>query len=112
MGVELVRMNKAYFSCWSDEAAQRLEIPMKTEFKKLSIGNQSKVALLLAQEAEVLVLDEPTAGIVSVYLDLSATRDGSAALQSATAVCRTSNLAGEQQTVRPAERVSVGIPCC
>ena len=66
--VELVRMNKAYFSCWSDEAAarlaQRLEIPMKTEFKKLSIGNQSKVALLLAlaQEAEVLVLDEPTAG--------------------------------------------------
>ena len=87
---------------------------MKTEFKKLSIGNQSKVALLLAlaQEAEVLVLDEPTAGIVSVYLDLSATRDGSAALQSATAVCRTSNLAGEQQTVRPAQRVSVGIPCC
>jgi len=67
--VELVRMNKAYFSSWSDEAAarlaQRLEIPMKTEVKKLSIGNQSKVALLLAlaQEAEVLILDEPTAGL-------------------------------------------------
>jgi len=73
--VELVRMNKAYFSCWSDEAAarlaQRLEIPMKTEFKKLSIGNQSKVALLLAlaQEAEVLVLDEPTAGLDPVMVD-------------------------------------------
>ena len=68
-------MNKAYFSCWSDEAAarlaQRLEIPMKTEFKKLSIGNQSKVALLLAlaQEAELLVLDEPTAGLDPVMVD-------------------------------------------
>jgi len=45
-------MNKAYFPRWSDDAAaqlaKRLEIPMKTEFKKLSIGNQSKVALLLA----------------------------------------------------------------
>jgi len=42
---------QSVFSCWSDEAAQRLEIPMKTEFKKLSIGNQSKVALLLALRA-------------------------------------------------------------
>ncbi len=72
---ELVRMNKAYFPRWSDEAAarlaQRLEIPMKTEFKKLSIGNQSKVALLLAlaQEAEVLVLDEPTAGLDPLMVD-------------------------------------------
>ena len=72
---ELVRMNKAYFPRWSDEAAarlaQRLEIPMKTEFKKLSIGNQSKVALLLAlaQEAELLVLDEPTAGLDPVMVD-------------------------------------------
>jgi ABC-2 type transport system ATP-binding protein len=72
---ELVRMNKAYFPRWSDEAAarlaQRLEIPMKTAFKKLSIGNQSKVALLLAlaQGAEVLVLDEPTAGLDPVMVD-------------------------------------------
>jgi len=72
---ELVRMNKAYFPRWSDEAAARLalrlEIPMKTEFKKLSIGNQSKVALLLAlaQEAEVLVLDEPTAGLDPLMVD-------------------------------------------
>jgi ABC-2 type transport system ATP-binding protein len=72
---ELVRMNKAYFPRWSDEAAaqlaQRLEIPMKTAFKKLSIGNQSKVALLLAlaQGAEVLILDEPTAGLDPVMVD-------------------------------------------
>src|SRR6266700_3611668 len=72
---ELVRMNKAYFPRWSDEAAARLalrlEIPMKTEFKKLSIGNQGKVALFLAlaQEAEVLVLDEPTAGLDPLMVD-------------------------------------------
>lgn len=72
---ELVRMNKAYFPRWSDEAAaglaQRLEIPMKMAFKKLSIGNQSKVALLLAlaQGAEILILDEPTAGLDPVMVD-------------------------------------------
>ena len=72
---ELVRMNKGFFSRWSDELAarlaQRLEIPMRMAFKKLSIGNQSKVALLLAlaQEAEVLILDEPTAGLDPVMVD-------------------------------------------
>src|SRR5712664_2789001 len=51
--------------------AERLEIPMKMAFKKLSIGNQTKVALLLAlaQEAEVLILDEPTAGLDPVMVD-------------------------------------------
>src|SRR5712664_1605951 len=72
---ELVRMNKGYFPRGSDDAAarlaQRLEIPMNMAFKKLSIGNQSKVALLLAlaQEAEVLILDEPTAGLDPVMVD-------------------------------------------
>jgi ABC-2 type transport system ATP-binding protein len=72
---ELVLMNRGFFSRWSDESAarlaQRLEIPMKTVFKKLSIGNQSKVALLLAlaQQAEVLILDEPTAGLDPVMVD-------------------------------------------
>jgi ABC-2 type transport system ATP-binding protein len=72
---ELVRMNKAYFPRWSDDAAaqlaRRLEIPMNMAFKKLSIGNQSKVALLLAlaQGAEVLILDEPTAGLDPVMVD-------------------------------------------
>ena len=72
---ELVRMNRGFFPRWSDEMAgrlaQKLEIPMKTIFKRLSIGNQSKVALLLAlaQEAEVLILDEPTAGLDPVMVD-------------------------------------------
>ncbi len=72
---ELVRMNKAYFPRWSDDAAarlaQRLEIPMNMAFNKLSIGNQTKVALLLAlaQGAEVLILDEPTAGLDPVMVD-------------------------------------------
>jgi ABC-2 type transport system ATP-binding protein len=72
---ELVHMNKAYFSRWSDDAAaglsKRLEIPMNMAFKKLSIGNQSKVALLLAlaQGAEILILDEPTAGLDPVMVD-------------------------------------------
>jgi ABC-2 type transport system ATP-binding protein len=72
---ELVRMNKAYFPRWSDDAAaglaKRLEIPMNMAFKKLSIGNQSKVALLLAlaQGAEILILDEPTAGLDPVMVD-------------------------------------------
>jgi ABC-2 type transport system ATP-binding protein len=72
---ELVRMNKAYFPRWSDDAAaqlaKRLEIPMNRAFKKLSIGNQSKVALLLAlaQGSEVLVMDEPTAGLDPVMVD-------------------------------------------
>jgi ABC-2 type transport system ATP-binding protein len=72
---EMVWMNKAYFPRWSDEAAgglaKRLEIPMKTAFKELSIGNQSKVALLLAlaQGAEILILDEPTAGLDPVMVD-------------------------------------------
>jgi len=63
-------MNKAYFPRWSDDAAarlaQRLEIPMKMTFKKLSIGNQSKVALLLAlaQGAEVLIWTSPPPGLI------------------------------------------------
>jgi ABC-2 type transport system ATP-binding protein len=72
---ELVRMNKAYFPRWSDDRTaqltRRLEIPMNMAFKKLSIGNQSKVALLLAlaQGAEILILDEPTAGLDPVIVD-------------------------------------------
>jgi ABC-2 type transport system ATP-binding protein len=72
---ELVRMNRGFFAQWSDEAANRIadrfEIPMKVAFRKLSMGNQTKVALMLAlaQGAELLILDEPTAGLDPVMVD-------------------------------------------
>jgi ABC-2 type transport system ATP-binding protein len=66
---ELVRFSRGFYPTWSDEAAQkcaqRLEIPMKQRFKKLSNGNQTKVFLMLAlsQRADLLILDEPTTAL-------------------------------------------------
>jgi ABC-2 type transport system ATP-binding protein len=72
---ELVRCNRGFFPRWSNElaahTAKALDIPMRTPFGKLSIGNQTKVALLLAlaQNAEVLILDEPTSGLDPLMVD-------------------------------------------
>lgn len=66
---ELVRFSRGFYPTWSDEAvqkcAQRLEIPMKQRFEKLSNGNQTKVFLMLAlsQGADLLILDEPTTAL-------------------------------------------------
>lgn len=66
---ELVRFSRGFYPTWSDEAvqkcAQRLEIPMKQRFAKLSNGNQTKVFLMLAlsQGADLLILDEPTTAL-------------------------------------------------
>lgn len=66
---ELVRFSRGFYATWSDEAAQRcaqrLEIPMKQRFEKLSNGNQTKVFLMLAfsQRADLLILDEPTTAL-------------------------------------------------
>jgi ABC-2 type transport system ATP-binding protein len=66
---EMVRFTRSFYPSWSDAAAQkcaqRLEIPMQQRFGKLSKGNRAKVWLLLAlaQGAELLILDEPTAGL-------------------------------------------------
>ena len=51
--------------------ADALEIPMKQKFRRLSTGSQTKLCLLLAlaQGAELLVLDEPTAGLDPVVTD-------------------------------------------
>lgn len=74
-GKDLVRFNRAYFPKWSDELAnryaQRMELPMDRKFKKLSLGNRTKLCLLLAmaQGAELLVLDEPTSGLDPVVTD-------------------------------------------
>ncbi|MGC1784226.1 MAG: ABC transporter ATP-binding protein [Acidobacteriaceae bacterium] len=74
-GNDLVHFNRAYFAKWSDELAnryaQRMELPMDRKFKKLSLGNRTKLCLLLAmaQGAELLILDEPTSGLDPVVTD-------------------------------------------
>jgi ABC-2 type transport system ATP-binding protein len=74
-GNHLVRFNRPFFPRWSDELAanyaRRLEIPMDVKFKSLSLGNRTKLCLLLAlaQGAELLILDEPTTGLDPVVMD-------------------------------------------
>jgi len=74
-GNDLVRFNRGFFPRWSDalvtKYADVLEIPMKQKFRKLSTGSQTKLCLLLAlaQGAELLILDEPTAGLDPVVTD-------------------------------------------
>ena len=74
-GRQLLRFNRGFFPSWSDAQAARyadaLEIPMDRKFKKLSQGNKTKLCLLLAlaQNPELLILDEPTAGLDPVVTD-------------------------------------------
>jgi ABC-2 type transport system ATP-binding protein len=74
-GNDLVRFNRGFYPRWSDALARKyvevLEIPMKRKFRKLSTGNQTKLCLLLAlaQGAELLMLDEPTAGLDPIVTD-------------------------------------------
>jgi ABC-2 type transport system ATP-binding protein len=74
-GNDLMRFNRAFYPHWSDALAKKyinaLEIPMKQKFRKLSTGNQTKLCLLLAlsQGAELLLLDEPTAGLDPIVTD-------------------------------------------
>ena len=74
-GEQLVRFNRGFYPRWSDELVARyvrvFDIPMKQRFRNLSRGNQTKMWLLLAlaQQPEVLVLDEPTAGLDPVVTD-------------------------------------------
>ncbi len=74
-GHELVFFSRGFFPHWSDamvdKYASLLEIPMDKRFRKLSTGNQTKLCMLLAlsQGAELLVLDEPTAGLDPIVTD-------------------------------------------
>ncbi len=74
-GNELLRFNRGFFPLWSEERARRyaeaLEVPMRQRFRTLSMGNKTKLCLLLAlaQNPELLVLDEPTAGLDPVVTD-------------------------------------------
>jgi len=72
---ELVRFTGGFYPQWSSEAVARyaraFEVPMDRPFAKLSLGNRTKVCLLLAlaQRAELLILDEPTSGLDPVGVD-------------------------------------------
>jgi ABC-2 type transport system ATP-binding protein len=74
-GDQLVRFNRGFYPRWSDELVARyvrvFDIPMKQKFRNLSRGNQTKMWLMLAlaQQPDVLVLDEPTAGLDPVVTD-------------------------------------------
>jgi ABC-2 type transport system ATP-binding protein len=74
-GEQLVRFNRGFYPRWSDELAARyvrvFDIPMKQRFRNLSRGNQTKMWLMLAlgQQPELLILDEPTAGLDPVVTD-------------------------------------------
>jgi ABC-2 type transport system ATP-binding protein len=73
---QLIRFNRGYFPRWSDALAERypglFEIPMDRPFRKLSLGNRTKVCylLVLSQGADLLLLDDPTPGLDPVMADL------------------------------------------
>jgi ABC-2 type transport system ATP-binding protein len=62
-----------FYPRWSEETFERLarefELPRDKKFKALSHGMQTKFALVLAlsHDADLLVLDEPTAGLDPVF---------------------------------------------
>jgi ABC-2 type transport system ATP-binding protein len=72
---ELVHFTSGFYPRWSHEAVEKyariLDIPMKQKFGKLSQGNRTKVCILLAlgQNADLLILDEPTIGLDPVITD-------------------------------------------
>lgn len=73
--LELVRFTSGFHPRWSSAAVEKyariLDIPMQQKFGKLSNGNRTKVCVLLAlaQNADLLVLDEPSTGLDPVMID-------------------------------------------
>jgi ABC-2 type transport system ATP-binding protein len=75
-GEKLLAINRGFYpGTWSDKHAaeyiRRFEIPMDKKFAKLSLGNKTKLYLMLtmAQRPDVLILDEPTTGLDPIIVD-------------------------------------------
>jgi ABC-2 type transport system ATP-binding protein len=72
---ELLRFTRSFYPFWSkqleDRYVRRLEIPLRQPFKTLSLGNRTKVCLVLAlaQRADLLILDEPMPGLDPAVVD-------------------------------------------
>jgi ABC-2 type transport system ATP-binding protein len=67
------RAMSPFYSRWSDAQFRRLagefELPLDRKFKTLSLGMQTKfaLALALAHDADLLIMDEPTAGLDPIF---------------------------------------------
>jgi ABC-2 type transport system ATP-binding protein len=74
-GNDLARFNRGFYPRWSDDLLEKyadvLDVPMDRRFRDLSTGNRAKLCLILvlAQGAELIMLDEPTSGMDPVVTD-------------------------------------------
>lgn len=70
---EHVRALAPFYPRWSDERFRQLAgefgLPLAKKFKTVSLGTQTKfaLALALAHDAELLIMDEPTAGLDPLF---------------------------------------------
>jgi ABC-2 type transport system ATP-binding protein len=74
-GQQFLRFNRGFYPRWSQELADKnarvLHVPLDRCISKLSHGNRTKLCLTaaLAQQAKLLILDEPTDGLDPLVQD-------------------------------------------